>query len=320
MRILILVAIPLVIWLSTFGWQSSKFSLKNLDEKKIATAQHLKETVKVISSDIGNRSYADYNNLKKTAEYIKNGFLALGYKTRILSYEIDKVRFDNIIAEREGHPESDEIVIIGAHYDSCSNPGADDNASGIAALMELAALLKDEPLKRKLKFIAFTNEEPPFFTTERMGSRVYTKEAKKQGEQIKGAVILEMLGYYSEKPNSQHYLPFLGPFYPNRANFVTIVGNFPSTKLVGQLISYFRKVTDFPVAGLISPSFIPGVYFSDHWSFWKERYPAVMITDTAYLRSPHYHQSTDLPDTLDYERMAFVIQGLKEAIVKFVNE
>ena len=148
-----------------------------------------------------------------------------------------------------------------------------------------------------------------------MGSNVYVQHVKSKGEHIQAAIILEMLGFYSEKLFSQKYLPLLGPFYPNRANFITIVGNFPSRKIVKDLYQGFKAGSTFPVERIVAPSTIPGIYFSDHWSFWKAGYQAVMITDTAHLRSPHYHSATDLPDTIDYPRLTKVIFGFKGAII-----
>ncbi|MCH8903224.1 MAG: M28 family peptidase [Bacteroidetes bacterium] len=225
-------------------------------------------------------------------------------------------------------------IVIGAHYDHLGygshnslyrgdpqiHNGADDNASGVAGLIELARLLKDTPFRHRLKFAAFVNEEPPFFQTDQMGSFVYIQKTKLLGENIKTAIILEMLGYYSEKPFSQKYPLLLGPFYPNKANFIAIVGNFPSKGIVKSLTKGFRQSSKFPVVRLVSPEFIPGVNFSDHWSFWQVGIPAVMVTDTAYLRSQYYHQKTDLLDTLDYQKMAKVVFGLKEAIIKLDKE
>ena len=228
--------------------------------------------------------------------------------------------FTNIVAHDSLAQNAGETVVIGAHYDSCFNPGADDNASGVAGLIELARLLKGTHLASNLKFVAFTNEEPPFFMTERMGSRVYVRDVRAREEKVRVAIILEMLGFYSERPFSQRYLPLLGPFYPNRANFIALVGNFRTHTVTEKLYKAFRTHSDFPVAMITSPGFIPGINFSDHWSFWKEGIPALMITDTAFLRNPHYHRSSDLPQTLDYEKMTKVLYGLKEAVTLYINE
>jgi Zn-dependent M28 family amino/carboxypeptidase len=153
-----------------------------------------------------------------------------------------------------------------------------------------------------------------------MGIRFYAKKAREENEKIRAVIILEMIGYYSEKKNSQKHLPLLGPFYPNRADFITIVGNLPSRELVVDLLASFKKSSSFPIVSIVAPDFIPGLNFSDHASFWEQGFPAVMITDTAYMRNPHYHKSTDLTETLNYEKMSLVIHGLRGAILQLDQE
>lgn len=321
MQLLIkLFVILLIIKCTTFGWRLSRPWTAPLSAEEQSTARNLEESVKYLADTIGERHYVAYANLNKAADYITQRFQQLGYTVAVMPYAIGGRVYRNIIAEQARGNPSQPTVLIGAHYDSCFNPGADDNASGVAGLLELARLLKDRDLKSPVKFAAFVNEEPPFFLTDQMGSRVYVQAARQKGEKIKAAVILEMLGYYSDKFFSQRYLPLLGPFYPNRAGFIALVANFPSGGLVQRLYAYFKAHSGFPVAYLIAPSSLPGVYFSDHWSFWKEGYPAIMVTDTAYLRNPHYHRPTDLSDTLDYARTAVMLHGLKEAIVELANE
>ncbi len=306
--------ILVIIFLTTFGWRPVPKYKVVLSSDESASLERLRRIVTFLSEDLGVRNYIHYQNLQEAADFIQRSFEEIGYSVESNPYEINGVTFRNIIAEKPGNNPAGGILLIGAHYDSCYNPGADDNASGIAGLIELARLLKDVPFTHTLRFAAFVNEEPPFFLTDQMGSSVYAKQLRSKGEPLRAAVILEMLGFYSEKLFSQKYLPLLGPFYPNRANFITIVGNFPSRKIVKDLYQGFKAASTFPVERIVAPSSIPGIYYSDHWSFWKAGYPAVMITDTAYLRSPHYHAKTDLPGTIDYPRMAKVIFGFKEAI------
>lgn len=320
-RLVVLVFAGIFVGCTMFGWRLSKPYTVLLTEEKQQTGARLKKIVQLMAGDIGVRNYMSYQNLNKTADYITQNFEKLGYVTRIVSYEVNGQIFKNIVAEKEKvQNPSAEIIIIGAHYDSCFNPGADDNASAVAGMIELARLLKNQELKRSVQFVAFTNEEPPFFMTENMGSRVYARMIKKERWNLKTAIILEMIGYYSEVRNSQRYLPLLGLFYPNRANFIAVVGNFKSHNILGKIVSGFKASSSFPIESIVSPSFVPGINFSDHWSFWKEGYPAVMITDTAYLRNKNYHEPSDLPDTLDYEKMAEMIHGLKESLVQFINE
>lgn len=314
-----LIVVIILVKATTFGWRVSKVSYAPLTQDEETIRDNLQATVRTLAQEIGPRSYSspqNFQNLARAAVFIKERFRSFGYEAQTQTFEIDGQTFENIIVEKLANPESKEFVVVGAHYDTCFNPGADDNASGIGGLLEVARLLKNENLKTNVRFVAFANEEPPFFLGQ-MGSRFYTREMKRRGETVKGAIIFEMLGFYSDKMFSQRYLPLLGPFYPNRGNFVTVIGNFKSKPVVDDLIGYFKRVSKFPIEALVAPEFIPGVYFSDHWSFWQEGYPAVMVTDTAFLRNKNYHRKTDLPDTLDYEKMARVVLGLKSTIAAF---
>ena len=204
-------------------------------------------------------------------------------------------------------------IVVGAHYDTVpGSPGADDNASGVAVLIELAAMLRH----RSIRFVAFANEEAPYFLGPEMGSFVYARE---RGAGVKAMFSLEMLGYYRDAPGSQTYPAPLGLFYPDRADFIAFVGDLGALGLVRKSIGAFRRNAKFPSEGLAAPSIIPGVSWSDHWSFRKHGYPAVMVTDTAFYRYPHYHLPSDTPEKLDYERMARVTLGLA-AMLKDLNE
>lgn len=317
--IIIVVAVLIFLKLSTYGWRFSKKYDVVLSKGDEEIVENVEEIVNKLAVEIGIRNYVYFDNLKKTEEYIVDKFKDLGYDVSFSSYYIKDKKFNNIVAQLS-EQDSDEEIIIGAHYDSCFNPGADDNASGIAGLLELARLLKNEDIKTNIKFIAFVNEEPPFFASEMMGSRIYAKQAKQKGARIKAAIIMDLIGYYNDEPNSQKYLPFMGPFYPNKADFITCIGNIPSRKVVKSLKMHFKKESDFPFESLVAPSLTPYVNFSDHWSFWQEGYPAVLITDTAFLRNKNYHIKSDLPDTLNYEKLAVMINGLKDAIVQFAND
>jgi Zn-dependent M28 family amino/carboxypeptidase len=221
----------------------------------------------------------------------------------------------------------DEWIVIGAHYDhlgeggnrSSLSPddkgihnGADDNASGVAVLIELARLVRSG-----VRFVAFANEEAPYFLGPEMGSFVYARE---RGAKVRAMFSLEMLGYYSDVPGSQNYPAPLSMFYPDRGDFIAFVGDLGARSLVRRSIGSFRKHAKFPSEGLAAPSFIPGIAWSDHWSFRKHGYPAVMITDTAFYRYPHYHRASDTPDKLDYERMARVTLGLAEMLNEFAHQ
>ncbi len=320
-NILIIIVISLILGLTLFGWKNSPPQSLFLGPQAKLIQIHLEEIVKYLSEDIGNRNYVNYEQLNMAADYIVGQFQKLGYEPQIQIYEIQKKMFKNIFIEKKGYDPTLPKILVGGHYDTCFNPGADDNASGIAGLMELARLLKEKNLRSTIQFVAFVNEEPPFFMTELMGSRVFVKELKKRRERIKGVLILEMIGFYTNKKYSQRYFPFMGPFYPNQGNFIALVGNLQSHRLVSRIVkAYGGKQNAVALESLIAPGFIPGINFSDHWSFWREGYPAVMITDTAFFRNSSYHTSLDRFTTLDYQRMALVILRLKDVIITLSDD
>jgi Zn-dependent M28 family amino/carboxypeptidase len=229
--------------------------------------------------------------------------------------------YENIFIEKRGRKRPDKILVIGAHYDTVSGtPGADDNASGVAGLLELARLLYDEPLNKTLHFVAFSLEEPPFFRSKFMGSYVYAKSLNKAGKDVEGMVCLESIGYFTDEPESQLFpLPLFRFMYPKTGNFISFVSNFQSKVFLNRAKMAFRNGTDLPVESLSAFSIIPGIDFSDHRSFWKFGYDAFMVTDTAFYRNPYYHGIGDVPETIDFERMTEVVFGLKSAIIKLAD-
>jgi hypothetical protein len=237
-------------------------------------------------------------DLETPARYIEQAFHSQGMEFSVQEFMSGGRKVRNIEAGKGD-------IVVGAHYDTVpGSPGADDNASGIAVLLELAAM------KLPLRFVAFANEEPPYSFGPEMGSWAWAKRARERGNAIRAMYSLEMLGYYRDAPGSQHYPAPLGLFYPDRADFVAFVGDLGARGLVRRSIDAFRKTARFPSEGVAAPAFIPGVTWSDHWSFRRHGYPAMMITDTAFYRYPHYHLPSDTPDKLDYERMARVTLGL----------
>ena len=218
--------------------------------------------------------------------------------------------------EAEIHGASPEIVLVGAHYDSVFGaPGANDNGTGVAALLALARRFAGKQTQHTLRFVAFVNEEPPYFQTPQMGSLVYAGRCKARGDRIAAMISLETIGYFSDAPRSQKYpVAALGAFYPKVGNFIGIVGNVRSRWLVRRAIAEFRKEGKIPTEGAALPAFIAGVGWSDQWSFWQHGYPGIMITDTAPFRYPHYHEATDTPDKLDYDRFALVVSSAEKLI------
>ena len=230
------------------------------------------------------------------------------------AYELRGQACHNIETEIRGtHP---EIILIGAHYDSVfGSPGANDNGSGVAAMLALARRFAGKTGQHTLRFVAFVNEEPPYFLSDEMGSFIYAGRCKARGDKIPVMISLETIGYFSDAPNSQTYpSPGLGIFYPKVGNFIGFVGNVRSRTLLRRVIAAFRKYAKIPSEGAALPSFIPGVSWSDQRSFWRHGYPGIMVTDTAPFRYPYYHSADDTPDKLDYDRFALVVSGMEKVI------
>lgn len=281
--------------------------------------QNLISTVNYLSNDIGERSYLDVSKLNRTAAYIEGKFRSYGCNVKKQSFTYKSNTYHNIICEAKGtNAANNGMLIIGAHYDTVTGtPGADDNASGVAGLLELARLTASKPFQKTVRFVAFSLEEPPVFMTKHMGSYIYAKSLKQEGIDVYGMVALEMLGYYNDRKDSQFFpLPFFRWFYPDRGNFIAFVGNISSSRFTKKIKGYFMAESSLPVESLNSVSIIPGVNFSDHLNFWEFGYPAFMITDTAFYRNPNYHAPGDLASTLDYKRMAELIAGLYKALGK----
>lgn len=271
--------------------------------------------VRTLASEIGERNVFRPQGLRAAAEYIHKVWTAQGFAVTEEAYEVHGQRCVNLIVEQRGSIKPDEIVLVGAHYDSLiGTVGANDNATGVALLLEMSDILKRATPTRTLRFVAFVNEEPPIFHTEQMGSRVHARNARRRGENIVAMISLETLGYYSQAPGSQHYpFPF-GAFYPSTGNFLAVVGNLASRSLVTEFMRHFMEATDVPVEGAATFQWIPGVDWSDHWSFWKEGYPAVMLTDTAPYRYPEYHSPGDLPERINGPEFARAAHGIIGAI------
>lgn len=276
---------------------------------------NLESEVRFLSEEIGPRSYRDLKKLNKTADRIEEKMISIGCKVNRQTFKYMGNSYHNIIGELKGKKDS-EIIVLGAHYDTVPyTPGADDNASGIAGLLELARLSTIETPSKTIYFVAFTLEEPPFFRTRHMGSYMYAESLWKKNIRIEGMISLEMIGYYCDKKGCQYYpLHFFKWFYPEKGDFIAFVGNLSSKAFTKKIKTAFQMSCNFPVESLNTISLIPGIDFSDHSSFWDFGYPAFMITDTAFYRNPHYHTPGDEADTLNFKKMALLIYGLKSAI------
>ena len=285
-----------------------------LSAAEVALRAELVADVQTLAGEIGERNILRYSQLNAAADFIEASFSRAGLRPRRDTYELDGRACHNIEAEIRGA--RPEIVVIGAHYDSVfGSPGANDNGSGAAALLALARRFAGRPAGQTLRFVAFVNEEPPYFQTGQMGSLVYARRCKARGDRISAMISLETIGYFSDAPGSQTYPSLgIGAFYPTTGNFIGFVGNVRSRGLLRRAIALFRQQAKLPSEGAALPSFIPGVGWSDQWAFWQEGYPAIMITDTAPFRYPHYHAATDLPDKLDYDRFALVVSGVQKMI------
>ena len=302
---------------------SHRGPLLPLTEEERHLRGRLRQHVSALAGEIGERHVGRASALEQAALYIERVLTAGGYDVARQPYFVGDQEVRNLEAERLGVTSATEILVLGAHYDTVpGSPGANDNASGVAALLELARLFHDRRPARTIRFVAFVNEEPPFFTTDLMGSVVYARRCRARRENIVGMFSLETIGYYTNVPGTQQ-VP--GPalfhrLYPSTGNFIGFVANLRSRQLMRRAGGHFRRATCFPSEGVAAPTAIPGIGWSDHWAFWQEGYQAVMLTDTAPFRYPHYHVPSDTPDKLDYDGLARVVAGLGRTFAAIAND
>jgi len=283
-------------------------------EGDVPTQERLRQSVVTLADTIGERNVVRAGSLDQAAKWISDEFIAAGYEPKLESFAVGIATVSNVYAEVLGKSGSGTVV-IGAHYDSVpGSPGADDNASGVAVMLELARRFKDFNSPYTIRFVAFANEESPWFGTASMGSVQHAERAIDRGDEIVAMLSLEMLGFYDSRENSQRYPEGFGLFYPSTGDFVSFVGNARSRSLVHELVSGFRERARLPSEGAAVPEIVKDITRSDQFAFWRHGIPGVMITDTANFRNPHYHQSTDVAETLDYSAMAHLVEGLAHAI------
>ncbi len=285
---------------------------------------NLKLHVERLAGLIGPRTLAQPTTIAATIGYVHSLWNDMGYEVGNETFDALGDEATNLIVEREGAKRVDEIVLLGAHYDTItSTPGADDNASAIAVLLEVSRLLRDHTGRRTARYVAFACEEAPYFNLDSMGSQYHARESRRRGDRITGMLCLEMVGYFMDEPGTQQVPPtipkFLHPFFPRRGNFLAAVGNLASWRLGWRFRRGFKKTTRLPLFSIVLPEKVHEIRLSDNSSFWDQGYPALMLTDTSFLRNPNYHQETDTPDTLDYARMAEVTLGVVGAMRKLLG-
>jgi len=285
-----------------------------------ASAQRLRAHVEMLANTLRPRDYTHVENLEKSANYIRDLFRASGARVEDQAYTASGSTFRNVIASFG--PDTEERVIVGAHYDVVEAvPGADDNASGVAGLLELAGLLKDAKLNTRVDLVAYPTEEPPFFGTSNMGSLVHARSLRNASVKVRAMLALEMIGYYTDKPGSQNF-PFeaMRKLYPDTGNFVVVAGRISDELLTRKIKRAMTAENGVDVYSVNAPAGVAGVSLSDNSSYWDQGYRAVMITDSAFFRNHNYHQMSDTPETLDYERMAKVVAQVAAAVVSLSSQ
>jgi hypothetical protein len=295
--------------------------LQPISDTESQLAVSLSAHVKYLSETVGERNLSRPGSLQAVADYLKDVLKKAGYTAKECTYSVGGHSVSNVEATLIGSDNATGLVVVGAHYDSIPGTvGADDNTTGVAAVLELARMLQGSQLNRTVRFVLFVNEEPPYFQTATMGSVVYARQLRRDSVPVSAMISLEMLGFYSDAGGSQKYPSMLGLFYPSRGDFISFVGNEESRDLVERSIRSFRESTNFPSEGIAAPANWPGVGWSDHWSFWQQQYPAIMITDTAMFRNPYYHTPLDTLGHVDFEKTARVVAGVRRVVESLANE
>ena len=323
----IVIAFPLCFFMLRIPGKSYLGLVPPLTEEQKLIRGQLRKDVTTLAGEIGDRNAnTEYKNLCKAADFIEESFVDAGYKVSRQGYEVSFSRIKgrecyNLEAEITGSEKPDEIVLIGAHYDSREGtPGANDNASGVAALLALARAFADKKPARTLRFVAFTNEEHPYFQSNDMGSLVYARRCRERNENIVAMLSLETIGYYTDEKGSQNY-PFgvMDLFYSTTGNFISFVGNIQSRKLLRDVTGFFRQCAKFPSEAAFLPEHIAGVSWSDQWSFWRNGYPGVMVTDTAPFRYPYYHTHEDTPEKINYDSFSYLVDMLEKVVARLTE-
>ncbi len=313
------VALGVVVALILSGWitvTQPLWPIKVKSDTPKVDGIALEKHVRMLAETFRPRDCGHADNLDQTAAYLSEQLRNVGGRISEQTFVVDGITRRNVIA-RFG-PEEGSRIVVGAHYDACGPfPAADDNASGVAGLLELARLLGQHPPIAPVEIVAFTLEEPPFFRTGNMGSARHAALLKANHIQVRAMLSLEMIGYFSDQENSQTYpVRVMDAVYPSKGNYISVVGDMNSIRLVRRVKTSMRQATTLPVVSCNAPRSVPGIDFSDHYQYWDAGFPAVMITDTADNRNFAYHTAGDTADRLDYGRMAQVVQGVYEAVTE----
>lgn len=294
--------------------------LPALTPVQAALADELRDDVTTLATTIGERNAHRLEALRTTGDWLERDWVADGYQVahQLVPAAGREPALENIEARQAGN--ISEVVVVGAHHDTVlGSAGANDNGSGVAAMRAIARRLAGKHFKRELRFVAFANEEYGF-QTDRMGSRVYARRCRERNERVVAMLSLETMGCYLHEPGSQQYpAPLLGWLYPDRGDFVAVVGNLQSLGLAFDVSARLRRHSPVPTQWSALPEGVPGVGWSDHWAFWQEGFPAVMVTDTAPFRYVHYHTPQDTPDKLDYKSLARVVEGLVQVVTELAS-
>ena len=288
------------------------FSVPEGFEPRPVSEDRLRRDVDRLCGEFLPRDFSSPHNLDRIAEWIAGELQDAGLDVREQPYVVDGTTFRNVIGTRQGSDATAASVIVGAHYDTAGPlPGADDNASSVAVLLELARTLPEQQPRRTQVFVAFSTEEPPYFSTRAMGSHHFAQEIKNKKVSVELMIALDCVGYFSDEPGSQLVpLTLLRRYYPSEGNFIGVVGDTGAGQWIKKVKRGMRSADALPVLSFRGPSAIPGIDWSDHYWFRRLGLPGVLVTDTAMMRNTNYHRSTDLPDTLDFGKMAGVVQGL----------
>lgn len=314
--VFIFLLLLIVIW---FWTTQPLFSRATPSSERTVDPARLETHVRKLSIELTPRDAGHVENLDRAAAYIKDEFSQTTASVSEQTYRVQGKSYRNVIAQFG--PETVERIVVGAHYDTAGPlPGADDNASGMAGLIELARLLNHHQPALRVELVAFSLEEPPYFGTTGMGSSVHAESLRKQNVRVRAMFSLEMIGCFSDAPNSQLFpVGVLSAFYPSKGNFIALVGRLNEGLLVRRTKSAMRNAAPLPVYSINAPRFVPGVDFSDQLNYWHAGYSAVMITDTAFYRNRNYHTAQDTAEKLDYKRMAMVVEGVYAAVIELAR-